>query len=341
MKKQLFHVASLKLAATYLVVLMVLSSVFSVAIYQLSSAEFDRNYDRANEFADRFVGFRFEPGARETYLHDRETERASGKARIINQLLFFNVVILAAGGGVCYFLARRTLEPIEAAHVSLERFTSDAAHELRTPLATMRTEIEVALLRPKLSSAEANDLLRSNLEEVDRLTELSDRLLGLARGDSGALVKEPVVLTEILQKAVDTVATGAKKKDILVEIKMASIKTKVVGDQASLTEVFIILLDNAIKYSPKTSSVQVAVSQSHGAAQIKVIDTGIGIAPKDIDHIFKRFYRADASRTKDVAHGYGLGLPLAKKIIQEHGGSISVKSSQGKGSTITVTLPQA
>ena len=156
MKLRLFQHTSIRLAGTYLSVLMVLSMVFSVAIFRLSGHEFDQNFNRANEFANRFVGFRIDPAARDTYLADRADERTQGKSHLVGQLVFLNFIILVLGGGVCYVLARRTLEPIEQAHTSLERFTSDAAHELRTPLTSMRTEIEVAMMKPKLSIAEAN-----------------------------------------------------------------------------------------------------------------------------------------------------------------------------------------
>ena len=340
MKQQLFHKTTLRLTGVYLAILMLLSVVFSVALYRVSVSEIDRNYTRSVDFAHRFGGFQLYPDQQIDYLAERSEEREKGHERLINQLVIMNVIILLSGGVFSYALARRTLEPIEEAHLALERFTADASHELRTPLATMRTEIEVALLSPKLSLSESRKLLESNLEEVDRLSVLSERLLTLARLDEQDLPKERVLAADVLAKSLEAVQARASIKAITLKEKFAE-GLFVQGDVLSLSEAFVILLDNAIKYSDAGKSVSIESSLKHKTVVVAVKDKGIGIPAADVPRIFERFYRSDQSRTKNAEHGYGLGLALAHKITTMHGGRIDVQSTVGKGSTFTVTLPLA
>lgn len=343
MKQQLFQKTTVRLTAVYLAVLMLLAVVFSIALFRVSVSELDRNYVHAVDFANNFVGFRLDPQLADNYLSDRTLERDEGHQHLIKQLVVLGAVILVSGGFFSYALARRTLEPIEEAHMSLERFTADASHELRTPLTTMRTEIEVALLNPELNVKESRKLLESNLEEVDRLSILSERLLTLARLDEYELPHENVAVSELVSKSIEATHARAAAKDVTLKKKLsgaASLAT-VQGDEASLSEALIILLDNAVKYSEKGATVIVEASTRYKSVLIAVKDKGIGIETADIPKIFERFYRADQSRTRANEHGYGLGLALAHKIIDLHTGKIEVTSTPGKGSTFTVLLPLA
>ncbi len=343
MKRHLFQKTTLKLTGVYLGVLLFISLIFSMVIFRISTQELDRTYRRAITFTNRFGNAIPDPWQQGQFVDERAADRVLARHRVFRQLLTLNLVIVVCGGVLSYMLARRTLEPIEEAHTALERFTSDASHELRTPLTTMRTEIEVALMNPKLSPKEVKQLLASNLEEVDRLSLLSERLLMLARLEEHSLPKDSVEVVPIVEQAVAAVDARADAKKIKLSYSVPK-RTKdlvVVGDAASLSEVLIILLDNAIKYSADGTQVTVDVGRDHGMVRIAVKDEGAGIAPDDILRIFDRFYRADASRTKNAQHGYGLGLPLAKKIITVHAGRIDVVSQPGTGSTFTVSLPLA
>ncbi len=343
MKQQLFQKTTIRLTGVYLAILMLLTAVFSVALFRVSVTELDRNYSHAVDFANHFGGFQLDPQQGNLYVADRTAERDEGHQHLVKQLIFLNAVILLSGGFFSYALARRTLEPIEEAHLSLERFTADASHELRTPLTTMRTEIEVALLNPKFNLKDSRKLLESNLEEVDRLSTLSERLLTLARIDEHELPKENIVVVGLVAKSIEAVQARAAIKKISLKNKMTSASGGLLvhGDEASLTEALIILLDNAIKYSEKGTMVTVEVAGRHKSVLISVKDRGIGIEAADAPKIFDRFYRADQSRTKNAEHGYGLGLALAHKIIDLHDGKIEVASTPGKGSTFTVSLPLA
>jgi signal transduction histidine kinase len=339
MRSKLFQKTTLQLTGVYLVVLMAVSIVFSMSLYRVLSVEVARNYDRSVDFANRFNGFRGSPLERAEFIKDRLDEKIRSEDRLKAQLFFVNIIVLGSGGVLSYALARRTLHPVEEAHAALERFTSDASHELRTPLATMQTEIEVALMNEKLTAKDAKKLLHSNLEEVQRLTHLSERLLVLARLEEASLPLEHVRLGDVLNKAALVVQPIAEAKNIDVHID-AYAGVAVRADQSSLTELFVILLDNAIKYSSEKTMVRVVVKKSGRQVNVAIVDQGAGIAVADQDKIFDRFYRADSSRTGGATHGYGLGLSLAQKIAQLHGATIRVKSKPGKGSTFTVSLEE-
>ena len=344
MKREIFKNASLRLTATYLFVVMTVSLVFSFTLYRVLSQDIEKNYRQSIGVIDRFNAFGMRPDNRQRMMYEQERRDARDDSlrRIVNELLLINLAILVFGGGLCYILARRTLQPIEEAHDALQRFTSDAAHELRTPLTTMRTEIEVALMNDDLTNKQAKELLTSNLEEVDRLTVLSERLLLLARLDESELPMHTTAIGTILQDAVQAVqARYDAKKQTLDYTATKKDQLSVIADRASLSELFVVLLDNASKYSQQKTTVKLKTDHRGDILLIHVIDQGRGIAQKDVPHIFERFYRADSSRTHGEEHGYGLGLSLAKKIAAMHNGSIMVASKEGKGSTFTVTLPVA
>ena len=246
--------------------------------------------------------------------------------------------MLVFGGGVSYILARRTLAPIEETLEMQKRFTGDASHELRTPLTAMQTEIEVALRSPSLTRAEAVDILKSNLEEVTKLKNLSEGLLTLATTGGKDAPMERVELKTLASQALDAVSKLAQARQIKLINKASA--GKVMGNPQQLLNLLSILLDNAIKYSPENYRVTLKAVIKDRQVHISVADQGPGIASEDLPHIFERFYRADNSRTSGETHGHGLGLAIAKKITDLHGGTIQVKSKPGKGTVFTVNLPR-
>ena len=264
-------------------------------------------------------------------------------------LIYFNLLILVLSSVISYLLAKRTLRPIKEMVEAQNRFIADASHELRTPLTAMRSEIEVGLRDKKMDLAEAKKLLNSNLEEVSKLESLSSALLELAKGRQVSKLEfEEVPLTEVVTEALEKVKSMAQKKAI--EFKTDFEKVSIRGDRQSLTELFVILLDNAIKYSPdksanhapqdntKGSEIAIEIKRDHKKAIVRVVDHGIGIKSSDLPHIFDRFYRAETSRSKAGGDGYGLGLAIAKSIVELHGGEISVRSTPGRGSEFVVKL---
>lgn len=334
----MFRKTLVKLTLLYLGVMMAISLFFSVALYRTSTAELDRDYaNQVRFFANQPLPPNFN-GIANQFLADRRAELRASKLRLVGQLAITNVTVLALGGLLSYLLARRTLRPIEEAHAAQSRFTADASHELRTPLAVMQTEIEVALMNSALTLNEAKGQLQSNLEELARLTSLSEGLLRLARLEDGKLEKQPVSVNHLIEQAMARVGGNARQRRIKLDIQKHRDRT-VHADEPSIIEVLVILLENAIKYSPENSTVTISSGTSQKQIAIRIKDQGPGIAEPDIHHIFERFYRADASRTNGQAKGHGLGLAIAKNIVDLHGGSIEVISKVGSGSTFSVLLP--
>jgi signal transduction histidine kinase len=259
------------------------------------------------------------------------------KNRIALQLLVVNLGIVMTGAVLSYFLAGRTLAPLEDAIEEQKRFVSDASHELRTPLTSLKTEIEVALRDKKMTLHEAKKLLNSNLEEVDKMQMLSNYLLALNKYESGNLTIPftKINIKEILTQNIKKFSTQIAEKKIIVETDLHDIFIK--ANEISVSELFSIVIDNAIKYSHAKSIIKVKNYARGKHAVIEVQDYGIGIDAKDIPHIFDRFYRSDNSRCKTTCDGYGLGLAIAKSIVNLHSGTIDVVSST-KGSTFIIKL---
>lgn len=327
--------AVLRLTVSYLSIIMILSVSFSVVLYSISSSELDRGFRHQNPYFRRMTP----PPGLPDFTQFREQQLEQGQTDLRTDLIAFNLAVLLLGGAASYALARRTLQPIEEAMEAQSRFTADASHQLRTPLTAMQTEIEVALRDRSLTKQDARQLLESNLEEVGKLRALADGLLRLASMDVGDLPKEPVWLDKAMEEAARRVTAAAKGKRITIVNKVE--QTAVAGDSASIAELIVILLDNAIKYSHTGSSVTVATTTHAKQIQLSVSDTGHGIKAIELPHIFDRFYRADPARSKERVAGYGLGLSIARQIAMLHHGSIEVDSTPGHGSTFTVRLPRA
>lgn len=333
----MIHSKSLKLAALYLSIIMFISLFFSVAVYQLSTQELDRG------IREPYPAFEIEPG-RDLPLQTRKALRQEAaqrsedaKENVRDRLIITNIMILISAGFLSYYLASRTLRPIEQAHEAQSRFTADASHELRTPIAAMRSEIEVALMDPELTLNQTKKLLKSNLEELDKLTALSSGLLKLAQNEYGTLEMNEVDLDKVLSDAIARVSNQATQKSITINYQLAK-KITVRANATSLTDLFAILIDNAIKYSPEKSAVLISTGIHRRHATVSVKDEGIGMLANDKLHIFDRFYRADSARNKQKNNGYGIGLSIAKQIAEVHKATIKVNSEPGKGSTFSVSL---
>jgi len=329
--KHITQATILRLSATYLGLIMVLSVGFSVALYNTSSQAIGQqlppNSMYINQFGESGGGFN-------NFFRDRISE---GRHEILMHLIILNILSLVVGAGLSYLLALRSLEPIEEAMESQARFSSDASHELRTPLTAIRARNEVALRKPELSLSDAKDVITSNLDEAIKLERLSDGLLRLSRGNNNLSDPKPVKLSEIATEAMNQFIEPAQAKKITIEDTMPDLS--VIGDRDGLKQVIAILLDNAIKYSSSGSSVTIAGKKKQSFIELSVADNGPGIRASDIPHIFDRFYRADSSRARKGENGYGLGLSIAKQIVDQHDGEIIANSTLGKGTTFIVKLP--
>ena len=226
---------------------------------------------------------------------------------------------------------------------ALRRFTANASHELRTPLTAMRTVGEVAL-RDGRDATALRDVVGSMLEEIDGLTRLVESLLTLARADDGKLRPElaEADLAQMARRVVDQLAPLADERRQRVASELDA-PLPVRADAVLLRRAIANLLDNAIRYSPPGSAIAVRATARDGEGALEVVDAGPGIAPADQERLFERFHRLDASRTRDGAtgEGAGLGLALARKTVQAHGGRIEIDSAPGEGATFRIVLPLA
>ncbi|HEY4258775.1 MAG TPA: heavy metal sensor histidine kinase [Schlesneria sp.] len=229
------------------------------------------------------------------------------------------------------------IERLERSFTEMQRFTADAAHELRTPLAIIRNETEVAL-RSQRSVIDDRHVLENVLEETNRLSAVADQLLFLCRQDAGlsAPTQERVDLDQLLLELVNNMRLVAQEKQQSIVLE-ENPSCQVVGDRHQLLRVFYNLVDNAIKYSPDAGQITIGSSATADRIVVRVSDTGIGIPSQDLSRIFDRFYRVDASRGGEVA-GTGLGLSICQSILRSHGGAIEVDSKVGHGSTFSVQL---
>ena len=231
------------------------------------------------------------------------------------------------------------LDRLERGFESQRRFTADASHELRSPLSRLRTEMEVALRRPR-DRTEYVETLQSCLEEVDRLTQLVEELLTLARLDAGQ-AREPaerVALDRIIQDVARRFEPQARERNVRIRTRVENPVVAEIG-RGPASVVLANLIDNAVKFSPAGGAVTVSLSDEPGEAVVSVTDEGPGIRDEDLPHVFERFYRGQAARA-GAAPGVGLGLALTQEIVRAHGGRIQVINGPGQGATFALRLPR-
>lgn len=306
---------------------MLISMSFSVVIYQGSVMELNR-IEQIQRFRRPSLTI---PGIEPEIIEET-------RGRIILALYLINLIILGVSGTAGYFLAGKTLKPISQMLEDQKLFVSDASHELRTPLTSMKTEIEVTLRDKNLNLKDAKNLLSSNLEEVNKMQKLTNYLLELNKfqNGNGKLSFDKVNLKNVVEKAIKETEKLAEAKKMKV---IKSLQNTIVnGNEESLVRLVVILLDNAIKYTPQGKEIIVKTVKTTTAGVMEIKDSGIGIKKEDLPHIFERFYRADSSRSKEKIDGYGLGLSIAEGIAKLNNGSIKVESKEGRGSTFTVKI---
>lgn len=230
------------------------------------------------------------------------------------------------------------LERLESAVNQIKRFTADASHELRGPLSFARTVAEIALRNPQVD-ARSRKAFGDIADEATKASILLDEMLTLARADSGTFcgVLKPVDLTAVVEEACEIARPLADARGLSLTVSWGAKDATVMGDSSSLRRMLWVLLDNALKYTDPPGRIEVMLNEISGQTILTVRDTGIGIAPKHLPHIFDRFYRADPSRGQ--VEGTGLGLAIAKWIAEIHYADLSVASKESNGSTFKVAFP--
>lgn len=336
-----FKSARFKLTLWYVLIVMMISVTFSAVVYLISFHEVQiLNQNQANILRTRNLDSNmFPPNFSIKDFDDFRTQQLEQlKYDMIRNLFLTNFAIIILAGLASYSFARRTLKPIEEMVTKQNNFTADASHELRTPLAAMKLETEVALRDKKINLADAKNLLKSNLEEIDKLENLANSLLALAQYETSIKVikTENFKLKEAINIAILQIKPLAENKSIAIK---SNVDEQIIrANKNQFVQVLNILLDNAVKYSPDKSSVELRSVVKNKQISVSVIDHGVGIKVSDLPYIYNRFYRADQSRSKEEYTGYGLGLSIAKQIIEKNNWEISVKSNPNQGTTFTVKL---
>lgn len=331
----MFKSATVKLTLWYVLLVMGLSLLLCSALYHFSTHELAEGLH--NQFQK--LAHNDNDGDNRNYVPAQELDTRS--QRLLQDIVYFNIFVLLGSSLAGYALARRTLAPIEVAHKAQLRFTADASHELRTPLTAMKADTEATLMKKRPSSAALRRTLQDNLHDIEKLEKLANHLLEISRYKSlAAPAWEQVELENVIQEVLSQFQKSIGANHLQVKVK--STPLSVAGDQQGLTQLLTIVLDNAIKYSPTKGLITIILSKVNKYAVVKIKDEGIGIYDEDLPHIFERFYRAQNAVTHKQKHtGYGLGLPLAKEILELHNGSIGVQSQENKGTTVTIKLPLA
>lgn len=285
--------------------------------------------------------------------------------------------MVAAVGAIGWFLSGLAMEPVRESYQRLKQFTADASHELRSPIAVIQTNVQVALADPDPDPQSLQQHLRVVERLTRRLGRLVNDLLFLARQDSGIAQsrRSSISLDELLREVVEEQQTLSTEKDVGIKLTVlppnsisaasnsafmqvepdsnntAALTTSpptselwtLTADRDQLVRLFTNLVDNAVQYTPSNGQVQLElqrVGRAGGyALQVKVKDTGVGIPPEALPHLFDRFYRVDPARSQASTSGSGLGLAIAQAIVQNHQGQIQVESKLNQGTTVTVTLP--
>jgi len=266
-----------------------------------------------------------------------ESQLQADLASLLRGLIIVGVIGLVAAGGISSVLVRGALAPVRASWRRQRDFIADAAHELRTPLAIVRTGAELALSDG--SFLDQQQALEQTLVQTTHLTRLVDSLSLLARADSGVLTMESkhMDLAAVAREIVEGMEILAEDGDQRLTLT-APEPLPIQGDPSRLRQVLVILLDNALKYTPAGGTIRVTAERAGGKARLTVSDSGPGIPPDQLPRIFDRFYQADASRT---GRGMGLGLAIARTFVEAHGGRIAAGNLPESGARFTVTLPLA
>jgi len=247
------------------------------------------------------------------------------------------LVLVAAGG---WLLVRKSTAPVEQTMETMRRFMADAAHELRTPIAVLRGQAEVALQRDR-EPPEYAVALRRIEREAERLGATVEDLLTLARADAGerSIARQRVFLDDLALDAATAARALAERRGVELEVG-AFEEGAVMGDPALLHQLLMIVLDNAVKFTPRGGRVKLSATAPNGHAEVVIEDSGVGIPAEQLPHIFERFWRGDPARQRgDGVQGAGLGLAIARWIADAHGAQLGVTSEPGRGTRVAIRFP--
>lgn len=315
-----FFVARLRLTFYYSIMAIIILGGSSIILYNTILYNLTQSISE-NIFLDSDISQAIIDSAQDILLNRFIT---------IDAIIMFLIVILG------FLLTNKTLKPIKSNMQKQKRFIADASHELRTPVAVIISGLEVNLNNKKLDLPSAKKTLENTLEEMRGLSQLSNSLLDISKYDTQVSIKhEPVAIGELVESVVEKNRKLAKMKEINIETKMESPAT-ILGNKIELNRVFFNILDNAIKYTPPNGTILISDKIISNKYLLTIGDNGVGIPSNILNKIFNPFFRGDTSRN---TNGAGLGLTLSKKIIENHKGTISIKSQENIGTNVVISLP--
>lgn len=330
----MFKSAIVALTLWYVLLTMLLSLAFSTVLYRVSTHEL------AEALRNQYLALvnNDHDGDNPSYVSSNELDARSKS--LLQDLLYFNALVLVGSSVTSFVLARRTLRPLEAAHEAQVRFTADASHELRTPLTAMKADTEATLMERGNGAVQLRRTLEGNLGDIEKLEQLTNHLLEISRYENKtAATTHDINLEAVIQAAVRQFRHRVSTNQLSLTTHLENVHIK--GDKQGIRQLVTIVIDNAIKYTQAKGRIEISLATKNNHAVITISDGGIGIQAGDLPHIFDRFYRSlNPSIHKQHMVGYGLGLPLAKEIAEFHQGSIAVRSKANKGTVVTITLPK-
>jgi signal transduction histidine kinase len=263
----------------------------------------------------------------------------SGIEDIENTIIYIDFFLLFLISGLGYLIAGKTLNPIKKNIEIQKRFLADASHDLRTPLAIMKSESQVLVQGNSQNINEYKQVVKSNIEEINKMTNLVEDLLLIARNESirsKTISNEDIDLQKLIEKLISRMKSESNKKNIIITIE-GTVTSSIKGNANNLERAIQNILQNAINYTPNGGKITVSLIQEKDSCSIKVSDTGVGIKESDLPYVFDRFYKAEHSRND--ASGSGLGLPIAKQIIEQHSGTIKIASKPNNGIEVIILIP--
>lgn len=336
----MFESARLKLTLFYLATILVFSLVLTWGLRAFVQAEFSRANEvqrgAVHSIALELFDLQSPLQSDRDFARVQAAQTRETQLRLDRDSVFLNLAVLVVGGALSYWYAGRTLKPIEVAHERQKRFTADASHELKTPLASMRLENEVFLRQKGITETEARAQVASNLEEVARLERLTASLLELNDYENVQLKLVKLPVRPLVEAAIERARAGVPK----VKFKTSIAAGQVRGERESLLQLLAILLDNAVKYGPPKGPIELDGSNRDNVYKLTVRDYGPGISEADLPHIFERMYRGDKARS-NTAPGHGIGLSLAQQIASANGARLKAANHPDGGAVFTVSLQKA
>ncbi len=323
-KNNPFLRARLKLTVYYTIGVFIILLVYSLAVYGLFSKNISSNleYEGSDQEENANV---------ELQIIDKAQDQLQTILFTVDGLVIILIIIFS------YYLSGKTLKPIEISYKRQKKFVADTAHELRTPLAVMKTGAE-ATLSGNGNKDEYKKLTQDSLEEINILSSMVDDLLFLAHSDDLKKVEfSKFDLGKLAHKQIELMNPYAGKKNVTLRDNIQG-EFQIDGNKIYLKRLLVNLIKNAIDYNKPQGEVVVSLQKKKQQIELKIADTGIGISKNDLEHIFDRFYKADQARVRQSS-GAGLGLSIIQEIVALHNGKIDIKSELDKGTEIIVNLP--